>query len=226
MISLRNLIIERDKKTSVINGVKIDVSNPANKSISFKKIIKSVFDRLPKIFWKDLQSINVGNFKELQDRNLQAMYTKNKIFLSNEVAKEEDYLDDIIHEIAHHVETKYFNLIYADETIKKEFLIKRENVFNRLKHKGFDVNLRDFLNPKYDEKFDHFISQVVGYPTMRTISSDIFYSPYAITSLREYFANGFEAYYMKEEIPRLKNISPKLFKKILKLGELKDGKYV
>ena len=202
------------------------VSDPANKSISFKRIVKNVFSRLPSIFWNDLESINIGQFKELQKRNLQAMYKKNKIFLSNEVAKEEEYLDDIIHEIAHHIETKYFNLIYADKSIEKEFLTKRQSVFDRLKLKGFDVSLENFLNPEYDQKFDEFISQVVGYPTMRTISSDIFYSPYAVTSLREYFANGFEAYYMKEEIPRLKKISPKLFNKILKLGETKDGKYI
>ena len=57
---------------------------------------------------------------------------------------------------------------------------------------------------------------------MSSIASNLFYSPYAATSLREYFANGFEAFFMKEDVARLKNVSPALYKKMLYLMELKN----
>ena len=44
-------------------------------------------------------------------------------------------------------------------------------------------------------------------------------SPYAITSLREYFANGFEAYFLDvDNRNSLKNTSPVLYEKIANLA--------
>jgi len=44
----------------------------------------------------------------------------------------------------------------------------------------------------------------------------LFFSPYAITALKEYWANGFENYIVGDynDRKKLKEISPKLFKKI------------
>jgi len=47
----------------------------------------------------------------------------------------------------------------------------------------------------------------------------LFVSPYAATSLREYFAIGFEEYHLKDRV-YLKKISPKLYFKIEELLEL------
>ena len=63
-----------------------------------------------------------------------------------------------------------------------------------------------------------FFYDEIGYPTLGIYTSSLFYSPYGCTSLREYFANGFEAYFMREEIGRLKRISPVLYNKIVKLA--------
>ena len=63
-----------------------------------------------------------------------------------------------------------------------------------------------------------FLYKKVGYDIMRATTADLFHSPYAATSLREYFANGFEAFFLKEELSRLKFSSPKLFMKISKLS--------
>ena len=78
------------------------------------------------------------------------------------------------------------------------------------------------LNIEYDRELDKMFYIDIGYDLLRTITFNIFYSPYASTSLREYFANSFEAFYMKEQIPRLKKISPVAYAKnvdLLNLGE-------
>jgi len=41
----------------------------------------------------------------------------------------------------------------------------------------------------------------------------LFVSPYAITSLREYFSTGFEEYFLKDR-NYLKNMSPAIYNKI------------
>ena len=45
----------------------------------------------------------------------------------------------------------------------------------------------------------------------------LFISPYAATSLREYFATGFTDFFMEPDHRLLKSISPILYKKIEKL---------
>ena len=58
----------------------------------------------------------------------------------------------------------------------------------------------------------------IGYDKLRLITPELFYSPYAITSLREYWANGFENYLLGDRAA-LKDISPVLYRKIYNLFE-------
>jgi hypothetical protein len=54
---------------------------------------------------------------------------------------------------------------------------------------------------------------------MRMATAGIFIRPYAAISLREYFATGFEAYYLGNKI-HLEKISPMLYDKINELHQL------
>jgi hypothetical protein len=53
----------------------------------------------------------------------------------------------------------------------------------------------------------------VGYDRLNVITVGLFVSPYAATSLSEYFANGFENYFSGESA-YVRKISPKLYSKI------------
>ena len=76
------------------------------------------------------------------------------------------------------------------------------------------MRMSDFLNPDYSREFDEFLYKKVGYPLLRTITQGLFYSPYAATSLREYFANGFENLHIKKDYNYLQIMSPVLYYKI------------
>ena len=52
----------------------------------------------------------------------------------------------------------------------------------------------------------------------------LFVSPYAATSLREYYASGFEDYYLNNG-KVIKKISPALYEKINNLNNLGDNAY-
>ena len=70
----------------------------------------------------------------------------------------------------------------------------------------------------YDKEIDMYFYKEVGYDTMWTIVSGLFPTPYSATSLREYFAIGFEEFYMGAQTD-LRKICPILFSKLSELNQ-------
>ena len=153
------------------------------------------------------------------NRELNAMYKDNVLYISNFQSDEEDMHDDIIHEIAHAVEEHNSDLIYGDEKLMVEFLGKRKRLFNLLKSKGFNVKLKEFLQVGYSYEFDMFLFQEIGYPLLNNLVMGLFPGAYSVTSLSEYFATGFERYYMREG-KKISKMCPVLIKKIDYLDEV------
>ena len=75
------------------------------------------------------------------------------------------------------------------------------------------LNLICKRGKNYNKKFDNFLANVVGYPTLLTLTMGLFASPYGATSIQEYFANGFEKYFL-DNPRRVRDISPVLYRKI------------
>tara|TARA_B100001057_G_C22866223_1_gene956583 strand:- start:1498 stop:2187 length:690 start_codon:yes stop_codon:yes gene_type:complete len=203
-----------------IKGVEVIVKDPLPKNINPRETILKSLSMVPEFLLRNLDVIYIGRFKDLEDRNLQAMYQNSSVFLTNKHVTPEGMIDDLIHEIAHSVEETYKSFIYSDLKIENEFLQKRKSLWSILKSEGFTMELSSYLNVDYDKNFDQFLYSEVGYPMLSIFSANLFYSPYAATSIREYFANGFEAFFMREDLPRLKRNSPILFKKIVSLMNL------
>jgi len=223
-MTTQNYIIQKERSSNKfkVNGIFVSVDDRRLESDALQSYISSALKKVPSIFLQDLKNIYIGSFKELESRHLTALYKNDSIYLSSSISSYEDMVDDIVHEVAHHVETIYQNELYADGEIKQEFLQKRKTLWSRLKSKGIEVDLGKFLNTDFDLEFDEFLYKTVGYPTLRLITTNLFYSPYGSTSLREYFANGFEAFFMKEDINLLKKISPILYGKIIELLKLEE----
>ena len=138
-------------------------------------------------------------------------------------------MDDVVHEVAHAVEEQYGDQIYSDVTIQNEFKGKRRRLYHLLDQEGYEPSEEAFDNVEYDKYFDHYLYNIVGYPTLSSLTTGLFYSPYPITSLREYFANGFENYFLRDK-DYLKKISPVLYEKIADLvynntGETQNNEY-
>tara|TARA_A200000159_G_scaffold164833_1_gene196643 strand:+ start:1806 stop:2414 length:609 start_codon:yes stop_codon:yes gene_type:complete len=201
----------------VVSSIEVEIKDKLTNDVSAKTVIKKMTSIVPQHLLKNIEFIKIGQFRELVDREIQALYKDSTVYVTNRQKSESDLLDDLIHEVAHSVEEVYDGQIYADKIIKKEFLQKRKKMWTLLNAHGFEMELENFLNTKYTKEFDMFLYQTVGYPILSSITSTLFFSPYAATSLREYFANGFEAFFMKKEISRLKSVSPALHKKISNL---------
>ncbi len=73
------------------------------------------------------------------------------------------------------------------------------------------------MDTEYDIEFDDFLLNKVGYDKLSILMQGLFISPYAATSLREYFATGFTDFFMEPDHRLLRSISPILYKKIEKI---------
>ena len=151
-----------------------------------------------------------------KDLPFNAKYKDNALYITNDQDNENDMMDDVIHEVAHAVEEQFENQIYDDFTVESEFKSKRQTLYHLLDQEGFEPSAEKFDNTEYDKHFDHYLYNVVEYPTLSTLTTGLFYSPYSITSLREYFANGFENYFLRDQ-SYLKKTSPALYSKIVDL---------
>lgn len=189
-------------------------NNFLNQNIDLKKCLNILEQQLPSIILKNIDIIYLGSFEPLKQKQVQSLYFNGAIFLSNEIENEEDLILSLIHECAHALEENDREYVYDDGEIEKEFLMKRIQAYNVLKTQGYDnLNKNDFYNLSYDINLDNIFKNIIGYSTLAGFTSNIFLSPYAITSYREYFANGFEKYFSgKAEL--VKKISPAIFEKL------------
>jgi len=187
--------------------------DPLPEYINLRAVLDKIETMLPNDYFKYVDAMKIGTFPEMIDRELNAMYSDGVLYVSNFQSSEEDMYDDIIHEIAHAVEDNNRDLIYGDERLMVEFLGKRKRLYSILKSQGYDVTLKEFLNVSYDEDFDMFLYQDIGYTKLNNLVMGLFPGAYSVTSLNEYFAVGFERYYMREG-KNLSKMCPVLIKKI------------
>ena len=93
-----------------------------------------------------------------------------------------------------------------------------------LKSQGYDVDLTTFLNSSYNKEFDEFLYKTIGYEKLQYLISGLFVSPYGATSIREYWANAFEEFFMPDgDRTTVRTISPALYEKIELLTEKEYG---
>lgn len=193
--------------------LQVFVQTPMTESVDMRSVFLDIVDMVPDHFLSLVDVVYIGNFSFLEERNINAMYLDNAIYVSNEQDSEDDLKDDIVHELAHAVEEKYGVEIYDDRKIEDEFLSKRKKLRHILSSEGYDVDGLDFYNTSFDEKFDNVMYDEVGYDAIRMMAVNIFLGPYSVVSLREYFARGFEEYFLGNQL-YLKDVCPYLFYKL------------
>ena len=191
-----------------------------NKS-TLEDVIEIVENSLPSFLVSNVDVIYVGDFSLFQERDTNAAYENGAIYVINVQDSAMDMADDIVHEIAHAVEEKFYDEIYGDGRVENEFLGKREKLYQILKaYEEPMIDFAYFQNPDYNDKFDEYLYMQIGYPALNAFGNGLFYSPYAATSIREYFARGFEAFFLHKDLKTLANISPILYNKLENLADM------
>ena len=209
---------EQQREFLMKEGLQVFIKDKLTNDISLKSVLDTVSSYIPSHLFSEIDSVYVGLFDDFEKKETNAAYKDGAIYISNEQDDEQDLIDDIVHEVAHSLEAPYGYLIYGDGKLKEEFLAKRKKLYDVLESEGLDPDLDLFMNTEYNLEMDNYLYKEVGYDRLNFImnSYNIFTSAYPATSLREYFASGFE-YYFLEEPSYLSEICPALFDKIEEL---------
>jgi len=221
---MRKYITERVENTTrhfKFGNVDVLELEPTPEDINLQAIFKAIEKSFPPHYFQKLNGVKIGHIKEFDDRDVNALYRDKTFYITNRQSNTKDLMDDIVHEFAHHMETLFPELIYSNESLIHEFERKRQELKFELQSEGYWVGDYDFDNIKFDEKFDIFLYKRVGRNMLRMVTAGLFIRPYAAVSLREYFATGFEAYYLGKQ-DTLEKISPMLYDKINELHHYSD----
>ncbi len=223
-MSLKGYLKNKNKNNFTWNGIQIFIKDDfTNSDISIESVLAQVEKSMTQYFLTTLDAIYVGQFELLAKRHLVAYFESRAIYVTNEQDNDQDMVDDLIHEIGHAVEEENRDILYADGQVEAEFLQKRKELWSLLSSEGFDLNLQYYLESEYNEHFDSYLYNDVGYPTLSALTVNLFCSPYGATSLREYYANGFEHFFHNKDIQRVKSLSPKLYEKLINLLEKSEN---
>jgi hypothetical protein len=230
MIKLRNMLKEsmartaRNTKEYRLFDTSVFVKDPLPEYIDLRQILKKIERIVPSHFLMYVDVVYIGEFNELfafQAGRVNALYENGAIYITNHQDDEDDFIDDFIHELGHALEDQFSTEIYSDRQIEKEFIGKRVAMERILRYNGYETSGLDFEETDYNPDFDALLNFEIGYTTLNSLLNGLFASPYAATSLREYFADAFEEYYLRDR-KYLFNISPKAFEKINNLNKLGD----
>ena len=186
-------------------------------SIDLPNLLREIEKLVPKHMFANVDMILIGQNDVFGKRKINALYKDGAIYITNEQDDAEDMLDDIIHETAHSLEEIYKQDIYSDDLLHLEFLKRRQKLYDLLDDQD-KPPLRYFKNVEYSELFDMYLLKNIGYEKLSNITRYLFPNPYSITSLREYFASGFEDFFLRDR-SFLKKTCPILYDKIANLVE-------
>jgi hypothetical protein len=205
-----------------LNNVSVVIKDALPENIDVEFIFNYINARIPFHLTRNVEMIYVGQFPEMEERDINAYYENDAIYITNEQDDEMDMIEDIVHEISHAVEHYNQEFIYGSGALQREFIAKRKRLSDLLsqKYKVPDTFNIDF---EYDRAIDDFLFRDVGYDALNQICVNIFPSGYAATSISEYWAKGFEELFIGDR-DVLKQMCPVLYKTMMMLiKELKEN---
>ena len=212
---------KRMKDQFVVNKIQVFIKDMLPPGVSPEFVFDYISSRIPPFLTKNIDVIYVGQFPEMKERDINAYYDNDAIYVTNEQDDEMDMIEDIIHEISHAAEHYNQEFIYGNGAIQREFIAKRKRLSALLSQK-YDVPSDFNINFEYDRAIDDFLYRVVGYDVLNQVCVGIFPSAYAATSLSEYWAKGFEELFIGDP-SNLRQMCPVLYKTLaLLIKELKD----
>jgi hypothetical protein len=210
---------QQQAKYHNFSSIEVFIDDPLPENIDLNNVFSFINSRIPPYILELVKSVHIGHYRELEDRHINAMYSDGTIYITNDQKSDNDVIDDIIHELAHAVEDHYGKEVYLSGEIEQEFLGKRKKLERLLRYMDYDTHLYDFENPQYLKKFDFFLLKGVGYDIIESLTIGLFINPYAVTSLREYFATGFEDYYLNNG-DNIRETSPQLYRVLEELNNM------
>lgn len=204
-----------------MHEVDIFIKDALPEHVDVDFVFSTISKKVPSHLLSGVDIIYVGQFDVFKEKEVNAVYQDGAIYVTNNQSNEMDMIDDLIHEVAHSAEERFTETIYSDNIIKREFLTKRSRLYDLLLSYQYEPPLNVKRTHHYDKDVDIYFYKTVGYEAMWNLINGIFPSPYAATSLREYFAIGFEEYFLNDK-RTIAKLCPALFSKLEEIEYLED----
>ena len=214
-----NKVMTERKEFTLFGTISVFVKDPLPQDVKLTDVIMDLEDTIPPHFLYQVETILIGQFKELQDREIRGAYLDGGIYVTNEQPSEDQLFEDIVHEIAHSVEKMFEYELYADGSVEKEYIGKKVRFLDLLAANGVSVPSRLRYETEYSKMFDEFLFFQIGYEKVAPFTEGLFLTPYASVSVSEYFATAFEYYFVEANPEYVKKICPALFNKIKQFTE-------
>ena len=140
----------------------IEVFIQGKTRFDFKQALEKLEKALPGYFlMQGIDVIYVGEFEDLRERDLNAAYADGAIYVLPEQSSEQDFLDDIVHEVAHSLEERFTDFIYGDGKIQQEYKEKYLKLSKRYHPDMPEGSAQKFLEIK--ESYDLLCAYMDSY---------------------------------------------------------------
>ena len=216
-----HVVITERRETVFFNSINVFIKDPLPKHVPLNPVLRKVESIIPRHLVYNIDAVYVGEFEHFKEREINALYQDGALYISNIQDDVVDLLDDIVHEISHAAEEKYGPEIYGDGLIEQEYLNKKQRLYEVLKSYEYNVDYNMFTQTEYSQEFDDLLYKEIGYEKLEFFTTGIFLNNYSITSMREYFATGFERYFLGNGA-ELAGACPYLSQKIDDLNNLEN----
>ena len=151
-IKNKQLMLEKQNNFYTPSGIQVFTRDPlVNDEMDMDSVVARFESLLPDHIRDEVEMIIVGYFDEFEERDINAFYKDGALYVSNFQSDGDDLLDDLVHETAHSLEDVHGHFIYGDRKLEKEFLRKREHLYNLLWKMGFKAPHDMFMDTEYDQ---------------------------------------------------------------------------
>lgn len=161
--------------------------------------VKQALITLPKYLYSNTKTIYVHDAESLQSKQLDSLHNNNGTIEinANSCKSIKNLLKLLIHELYHSLEldiSRQFTEQYSNTV--NEYRANKTKVLGKIKS---DPRLEKpsryyYSLIHYDSGFDDYLVNRITYPVLFNRITDLFCTPYALTSISEYIAIGFEVF--------------------------------
>jgi hypothetical protein len=211
--SSKKVMAER-REYSLFGDIQVYVKDSFTSDVDMSMVIKKLEQTIPRDFTYGVELIIIGQFDDLNKRDVKAAFMDGAIYVTNDQKSLDDVFDDIVHEISHSIEKTHASILFSDGKVVREYLGKKRRLVDLLTASGLLVPPDVADSIEYNKAFDEFLHFELGYEKVGNYTKGLFIDSYAAVSLSEYFATGFESYYVDKDGAYLTKISPALHEKI------------
>jgi len=191
------------------------------------KEIKEVLSKLPPFFYTNVKKIIIHNDDSMKVKKQDSNYKDSTIEINSDSCKTIKHLCKLlIHEMYHSLENQISSIFSEDyEKTCQEYLNKKHKILNIFKNDPrFASPKEEYYNDiDYSFDFDNYLLNTIGYSILFPRITDIFPSPYSLTSISEYLAVCVEVFFFENKDWLLIHC-PMVFNLINKTVSFKNGK--